>query len=213
MTSRPWYAFYPKDYQQKTAHLTMLQHGAYRLLLDHYYATAKPLPANAELLHRVCRAFADAERDAIDYILAEFFELGPCGYIQSRVQDELEKAENLSEIRRKAANQRHANAGAIAEQLHTHPHPQSHPQEERKKEGAVNGFVMGGNGSGNGSLSPQDRRSKFHIALAQTFADKKEAWETIAAAEDQSHQDHARAILSLKERCLRLGKRWPYSWQ
>jgi uncharacterized protein YdaU (DUF1376 family) len=110
----------------------MLQHGAYRLLLDHYYASAKPLPANAELLHRVCRAFANAEREAIDFVLVEFFKKTARGYIQDRVEDELKKAENLSETRRNAANSRHAKAPAKvptnAEQKHTQS--QSHTQKE-----------------------------------------------------------------------------------
>lgn len=129
MSSRPWYAFYPKDYEQKTAHLTIIQDGAYRRLLDRYYMSGVPLPANAELLYRICRAFDDAERAAIDFVLGEFFVLTPLGYTQERVEDELKKATNLSETRRKAANSRHtkgdANACANAEQEHTQSQSQS----------------------------------------------------------------------------------------
>jgi len=129
MTSRPWYAFYPKDYEQKTAHLTIMQDGAYRRLLDRYYMSGQPLPANAGLLHRVCRAFDAEERAAIDFVLGEFFTLTEHGYVQDRVEEELRKAEDLSETRRNAANSRYANAGtkapANAEQKHTQSQSQS----------------------------------------------------------------------------------------
>lgn len=135
MTSRPWYAFYPKDYQQKAAHLTMLQHGAYRLLLDHYYASAKPLPANADGLHRVCRAFASDEQAAIAFVLAEFFVLDARGYTQDRVEEELKKADALSETRRKAAKTRYSDpvqlqSKSTANAGHLHTQSQSQSQIE-----------------------------------------------------------------------------------
>ena len=34
------------DYARDTAHLTMVEHGAYTLLLDRYYATESPIPAD-----------------------------------------------------------------------------------------------------------------------------------------------------------------------
>lgn len=130
MASRPWYAFYPKDYEQKTAHLTFVQDCAYRRLLDHYYMSGKPLPANAEHLHRMCRAFADTEQAAIDFILTNFFLKTKRGFVQSRVKDELAKAESLSETRRKAAKSRYAKAPAIAVQKHTQSQSQSHKKKE-----------------------------------------------------------------------------------
>lgn len=128
--SRPWYAHYLGDYTKKTAHLTMLQTGAYRLLLDHYYSTERALPANAEQLHVICRAFADAERDATAYILKEFFTLKSDGYHNHRADEEIAAAKNLSKIRRNAAKTRYtkkpAKAPANAEQKHAPSQSQSH---------------------------------------------------------------------------------------
>ena len=101
-----WYARYPGDYAQKTKHLSMIEHGAYALLLDHYYSTEKPLPACAMQLHRICMAFADAEKDAVHTILEQFFILTDEGYVNDRVEAELEKRNNISEQRQKAAEKR-----------------------------------------------------------------------------------------------------------
>lgn len=159
MTSRPWYAFYPGDYHRKTAHLTMLQHGAYHLLLGHYYSSGKPLPANAEQLQRICMAFADAERDAIAYIVKHFFVRDGDVLRNPRADEELEKASEISKKRAKAAKTRYANAGANTpanrEQLHT----QSQSQSQLQSQDTVTATTTLGrkaNGSG-GKASAHDR--------------------------------------------------------
>jgi uncharacterized protein YdaU (DUF1376 family) len=50
-----WYPFYPGDYQRDTQHLTTLEHGAYRLLIDACYCRGGSLPANDGDLARICR--------------------------------------------------------------------------------------------------------------------------------------------------------------
>lgn len=114
----------------------MVQHGAYQLLMQHYYLKARPLPANAELLHRVCRCTNDAERSAMDSVLREFFNLTDGVYRHTRIDDELEKSKKISEKRSAAAKSRHANdsasdaanadaiAHANAEQKDTQSQPQ-----------------------------------------------------------------------------------------
>lgn len=102
-----WTPFYWGDYLRDTADLDLMEHGAYVKLLAHYYSTGRPLPANAERLHRVCSAFAPAERDAVDRILSEFFHLEEDGYHNNRADRELEKRDRVSAARRKAAEARH----------------------------------------------------------------------------------------------------------
>ena len=47
------------DYARDAGHLTMLEHGAYTLLLDRYYSTEQPIPADQA--HRICRARTRAD--------------------------------------------------------------------------------------------------------------------------------------------------------
>ena len=109
MTSRPWYAHFPGDYARKTAHLSMVEHGAYRLLLDHYYSTAIPLPSDHQNLYRICRAFSPEECAAIDKILSDFFVLRHGKYHNVRADSEIEEAERLHKIKAQAGR-----AGGIA---------------------------------------------------------------------------------------------------
>ena len=107
-SSKHWYPRYSGDYRAKTAGLSLIQHGAYTLLLDEYYNTEKPLPANASVLHRICSALAQDEKDAIDFILVNFFTKTDDGYKNKRVEEELAKRVDISDKRKKAANLRHA---------------------------------------------------------------------------------------------------------
>lgn len=66
-----YYTRHLGDYARDTGHLSALEHGVYTLLLDRYYATEKPIPA--ALTYRVARATTEAERAAVDAVLAEFF--------------------------------------------------------------------------------------------------------------------------------------------
>lgn len=126
--ARPWYPWYPSDYARATAHLTFAEDSAYRRLLDHYYSTGS-LPAIADILLRVCRAFADDEKVAVLKVAAEFFREVDGFLIQDRVAEEINKSLYLSGVRsesgRKGASKSNgklmaigpANVVAIAETI------------------------------------------------------------------------------------------------
>lgn len=94
-----WYAEYPGDYGRKTAHLSLVEHGAYLLLRHHYYSTGKPLPANADVLLRVCCALADDEKAAVLRVVEEFFVLEADGYHNRRCDEEIAKRGEISKKR------------------------------------------------------------------------------------------------------------------
>ena len=95
-----FYKRYPGDYMRDTGHLSVIEHGAYSLLLDQYYATERPLPTG-KALYRLLRADTAAERKAVDNVLKQFFEQEGGGWIQSRAKAEIEKAEKRRETNRK----------------------------------------------------------------------------------------------------------------
>lgn len=113
-----WWPRYVADYREKTSKLSIIEHGAYGLLLDEYYFTEKPLPANASLLHRICRATSMQEQEAVDAIIAQFFVLTPDGYRNKKADEQLVKRLNIKEKRSNAAFTRHENKDANASLLH-----------------------------------------------------------------------------------------------
>lgn len=78
------------DYAKDTAHLSMIEHGAYGLLLDRYYATESGIPAAQA--HRLARARTEDERNAVDAVLDEFFVLIDGVWINHRAEEEIKKA-------------------------------------------------------------------------------------------------------------------------
>lgn len=104
-----WYARFPSDYRRDTAHLSMMEHGAYTLLLDHYYSSGRPIPAAPDpdgtcyrICYRICHAFATDERDAVRSVVDQFFVLCEDGWHNQRADAEIAKYAQLVENRRKA---------------------------------------------------------------------------------------------------------------
>lgn len=78
---------YVGDYLRDTGHLSLAEHGAYTLLLDHYYSTGKSLPAPHESLYRLCRATGKAEQSAVRSVADEFFPVNGDGTRHNRRAD------------------------------------------------------------------------------------------------------------------------------
>ena len=82
-----YYSRHLGDYARDTAHLSILEHGAYTLLLDRYYATERGIPDDQA--HRLVRARTPAERAAVDSVLSEFFTLCEGLWINRRADAEI----------------------------------------------------------------------------------------------------------------------------
>lgn len=87
------------DYAKDTGHLSMLEHGAYTLFLDRYYATEKGIPEDQA--HRVSRARTKEEKEAVNNVLNEYFVLVDGIWINNRAEEEIEKARIKIEASRK----------------------------------------------------------------------------------------------------------------
>jgi uncharacterized protein YdaU (DUF1376 family) len=85
-----YYKFNIGDYAAATRHLTMLEHGAYRLLMDVYYTTEQPLPSDAKATARKTGARTKDEIAAVETVLNDFFVLTENGWIQNRCDSEIE---------------------------------------------------------------------------------------------------------------------------
>ena len=87
-----YYARHLGDYAKDTAHLSMIEHGAYSLLLDRYYATEQGIPEDQ--VYRVTRARSKEEKQAVDVVLDEFFKLVDGVWTNRRAEDEITKAQS-----------------------------------------------------------------------------------------------------------------------
>ena len=116
----PYYTFYPGDYQRDTQDLSLAEHGAYRLLLDHYYCEGK-LPDDLRRIFRICKAKNNTERKAVQFVLETFFglsentQLGTLINLRNKRADrEIKKRDKYRESQREKAFKKweKENAGA-----------------------------------------------------------------------------------------------------
>lgn len=77
------------DYQRKTAHLSLAEHGAYSLMLQAFYATEKPLPDNRKILYRMLRVASKRERTAVDSVCDQFWYTVEGGLSNKRAEQVL----------------------------------------------------------------------------------------------------------------------------
>lgn len=108
------------DYVKKTLHLSMLEDGAYTRLLDIYYINERALPSDFKKCCRLARCTTKAEKDAVSFILEEFFELQDDGYHNNRADAEIEQfleAEPKREAKKNNDKERQERARARRSEL------------------------------------------------------------------------------------------------
>ena len=104
------------DYRRDTMHLTLLEHGVYRQLLDLYYLRECELDANA--LRKICVRSTE-EMQAAESILNEFFEKTENGYKHKRCEKEIERFRAKSNKAKASADKRWSNVNANAMRTHS----------------------------------------------------------------------------------------------
>ncbi len=84
-----YYCRHVGDYLRDTAHLSLLEHGIYTRLLDIYYVRESGIPEKD--IHRLIGARTKEEKNAVQSVLTEFFELVSKLWIQHRCEREIEQ--------------------------------------------------------------------------------------------------------------------------
>lgn len=99
----PWYT---GDYRRDTPHLSMMEHGAYRQMLDFCWDQRGPLPLDERRIFAICNARSAEEMGAVRNVLAEFFVKMDDGHYNKRIQQEIERCSAISGKRAGAARER-----------------------------------------------------------------------------------------------------------
>ncbi len=102
--SKAWMPMYWGDYLADTGHLTQAQHGAYILLIAHYWKKGG-LPDKMQCIC-IARAMHEQEKCNVEFVLNEFFIKDENGYKHKRLDAELSKAEENHKKRADAADKR-----------------------------------------------------------------------------------------------------------
>lgn len=143
-----FYNHYLGDYARDTKGLSLVEHGAYRVLLDHVYATEQRLPDDLAELYRIAGAMTATERKAVDKVASLFFPVNGDGRrANKRAEEEIAKAKVKSAKAKGSAETRwKANGSASGERTDMPSHMRTHSggnanqnqnQEESKTSEAI----------------------------------------------------------------------------
>jgi uncharacterized protein YdaU (DUF1376 family) len=120
MCNMHYYSHNIADYRKDTLGLTLIEHGAYRQLLDQYYLDEKPLPLDEETLYRLVNARNQDEKYAVRYAIKSFFSQTEDGYVHGRCEATIRAYKKTSSDNSKAgkasalkAKQRKAEATTV----------------------------------------------------------------------------------------------------
>ena len=94
------------DYAKKAARLTMLQHGAYTLLMDSCY-DREEFPTLEQAIDW-CWASSKEEIEAVEFVLRKFFTLENDVFVQHRIKSELDRYHQNAETNKRIAREREA---------------------------------------------------------------------------------------------------------
>jgi len=83
-----YYKFNIADYRKDTGHLSTIEHGIYRQLIDWYYLDEQPIPEETQVVIRRLRLGSD-EVKFLENVLSDFFVLGKTGYMHKRIEVEI----------------------------------------------------------------------------------------------------------------------------
>ena len=126
MTARPWMPFYFGDYLADTRHLSTLEHGAYLLLIAHYWQRGS-LPDNDEQLARIAGLTPGQWRKVAENLRPLFSD----GWKHKRIEFELSESARISEAGRKGGR-------ASAESRRQAKHEQNQRDESTTVERPLN---------------------------------------------------------------------------
>lgn len=183
-----YYQRYIGDYAKDTAALSMLEDGAYGRLIDHYYATEKPLPKNKQELNRIAGAHTTAEKKAVADVLNRFFVECDDAYYQKRCDDEIRKywkrkdiaAENGKKGGRPAKPDGLANGNPTLTKSvsKTKPNPNPTPNQNETQTKAIQKPEVNTNTNAPAALPPSpysDEFEQFWISYPRKIG-KGDAW-------------------------------------
>jgi uncharacterized protein YdaU (DUF1376 family) len=117
-----FYEHHIGDWARDAGHLSFIERGAYRSLLDRYYADERPLPSDIATVQRIIGARTTAEKNTVKHILQEFFTLENDGWHNKRADEEIAKYREKSSKAQRSARARWGERGidSDADAMRTH---------------------------------------------------------------------------------------------
>jgi uncharacterized protein YdaU (DUF1376 family) len=112
-----YYKFNIADYRKDTGHLSTIEHGIYRQLIDWYYLDENPIPLETQVVSRRLRLASEVEVLSLQNVLSDFFKEGKSGYVHKRIELDINDYHEQAE-----KNQRNGKLGGRPKKTHSVTH-------------------------------------------------------------------------------------------
>ena len=124
-----YYSFHVGDFSAHTSHLYPMEELAYRRMLDQYYLSESPLPADPE---KVARLIGMRDQSAmVSEILSEYFVKSDDGWTNKRADEEIAKYKAKASRATAANLSRWANATEKKSDIRTKSVPNQEPRTNK----------------------------------------------------------------------------------
>jgi len=198
------------DYAKKAGKLTMLQHGAYTLLIDACYDRER-FPTLEDAMDWTW-AETDEEKRAVEVVLRRFFKLVDGFYVQDRITEELESYKALSEVNSRIARdreaQKRANKSTKREPVVHEPAP-NHKPLTTNQEPLTNNSVAKATGA-KAPMSTDEIIFSYGVPLLTNAGTPDKQARSFLGGLRKSHGDDA-LVNALRE-CVKTKPLQPLEW-
>lgn len=207
--SNIWMPLYVADYLSKTGHISTVEHGAYLLLIMHYWQTEEPLAEHDPTLAQITRLRLEQWKKIRPNLQGFFCRQLHGLWVHEKVEHELYKAMKLREKKSKAgiasANARSTPVKQVYQQDTQHTGNQLQPPSQESK---IVSFSFGKEVKD--KKSPEWNLSVFQKWLAEGIG--KEGWRIVGEAADPESTNYKTAVAFCKNWAEEHGKGWPWNW-
>lgn len=197
------------DYAKKAGRLSLLEHGAYTLLIDACYDRER-FPTMSEAIEWAW-ARTPEEISAVEFVLSRFFTLVDGLYVQDRIREEIEAYQQNAEKNRQIATEREAKRKNNARTVHGSS-PRVHeppPNQEPITNNQEPYSVPKGTGD-KPPLTPDEIIFGYGVPLLTNAGTPDKQARSFLGGLRRTHGDQA-LINSLRE-CIRAGPLQPLEW-
>ena len=197
------------DYRAATAHLSLLEHGAYCWLMDTYYLNESPLTLDERALFRQSMAKSDEEKQAVIDVLNEFFTKTEHGWVNKRCEIEIQAY--VSNAEKNRANGKKGGRPKKPIETENNPvgffgYPKDNPNETQTKgnQETINQETQNTeHKEKQGAKAPAKKTPKPAFVLPDWFAESDvknwHAWNSTAKRRNATHAQLSAAIDKLSK--------------
>jgi uncharacterized protein YdaU (DUF1376 family) len=182
-----YYKFNIADYRKDTGHLSTVEHGIYRQLIDWYYLDESPIPKETQVVIRRLRLGSE-HKESLQNVLLDFFVEGEDGYHHGRIDVEIKEYQEQSvknKINGKLGGRPKKTQVVISgnqDESQKNPNHELLTTNHKPSSKATRGSRLPADWKPNAELAEWSKAERPDLDLRKVFAEFKDYWSSIAGS-------------------------------